>query len=309
MAHAAGMAVEPHREFRIPADDGFELAATLTSAERPSGSERDAVAVIASAAAVPRSYYTWFARFLADDGIPTLTFDYRGIGGSRPSAIRGFTARMRDWGELDIPGILAWVQRALPNRRILWIGHSFGGFGTGLAHNNVLISRQLAVASLSGHWRMMRGFERYRVAVLMGYAAPPLVRALGYFPGRLMGSAADLPRDVFLEWRRWVMTPRFIFGDETLDSRRHFADFRAPIRFVQIEDDPWGTDEAVRHLMGQWPNAQERSLWTVTLAEAGVPRIGHLGFFRPEHRTTLWPKAAAWLTEPDRAGSQSRRAQ
>lgn len=293
------MSFETQRELKIPADDGFELSATVAAAERSAGNDLKAVAVIGSAAAVPRSYYARFARFLADEGITALTFDYRGVGGSRPNTIKSFKARMRDWGELDIPGVLAWVHRTLPDRRLVWIGHSFGGFGTGLARNNGLISRQLAVASMSGHWRMMRGFERYRVAALMGYAAPPLVRALGYFPGRWMGSAADLPRDVFLEWRRWVMTPHFIFGDETLVSKRYFAEFRAPIRFVQVEDDPWGTDEAVRHLMGQWPNAKERSLWTVTRAEAGVSRIGHLGFFRAEHRTTLWPKAAAWLTAPN----------
>jgi predicted alpha/beta hydrolase len=26
-----------------------------------------------------------------------------------------------------------------------------------------------------------------------------------------------------------------------------------------------------------------------------VPKIGHLGFFRPEHRDTLWRGAAEWL--------------
>ena len=35
----------------------------------------------------------------------------------------------------------------------------------------------------------------------------------------------------------------------------------------------------------------ERSIWRVTPAEAGVAKIGHLGFFRPELRDTLWPPA------------------
>jgi predicted alpha/beta hydrolase len=33
----------------------------------------------------------------------------------------------------------------------------------------------------------------------------------------------------------------------------------------------------------------------VTPAEAGVNRIGHMGFFRPEHRNTLWRDAANWI--------------
>ena len=30
-------------------------------------------------------------------------------------------------------------------------------------------------------------------------------------------------------------------------------------------------------------------------AEVGVKKIGHFGFFRPEHRDTLWRGAAEWL--------------
>jgi predicted alpha/beta hydrolase len=34
---------------------------------------------------------------------------------------------------------------------------------------------------------------------------------------------------------------------------------------------------------------------TIAPADAGATRIGHLGFFRPEHRDTLWRGAAEWL--------------
>jgi predicted alpha/beta hydrolase len=33
----------------------------------------------------------------------------------------------------------------------------------------------------------------------------------------------------------------------------------------------------------------------VTPAEAGVERIGHFGFFRPDVREALWKPAAKWL--------------
>ena len=79
-----------------------------------------------------------------------LTFDYRAIGGSRHGSLVGSTVRMRDWGSLDVPGVLAWAARTYPGRPIQWVGHSMGGFATGLAHNNHLIARQLNVATLSG---------------------------------------------------------------------------------------------------------------------------------------------------------------
>jgi predicted alpha/beta hydrolase len=34
---------------------------------------------------------------------------------------------------------------------------------------------------------------------------------------------------------------------------------------------------------------------TVTPADIGAARIGHFGFFRPEHRDTLWRGAAEWI--------------
>lgn len=291
------------QDIRIPADDGYDLAATVSTV---AGSEDDrrqsekVVVVVGSATAVPRSYYARFARFITQQGVPVVTFDYRGIGGSRPASLQGFPARMRDWGEQDIPGVLSWTNARFPDHHIHWIGHSYGGFGTGLAHNNHLVRRQLGIATMTAHWKMMAGLERYRVALLMGYVAPPFVRALGYFPGVLMGSE-DLPRDVFLEWAHWVMTPHFLFGDETLTSHRHFATLKAPMRFAQIEDDLWVTDEGVRHLMGQWPAATERSIWHVTCADAGGAKIGHLGFFRAAFHDTLWPKAAEWLLATDGA--------
>jgi predicted alpha/beta hydrolase len=36
-------------------------------------------------------------------------------------------------------------------------------------------------------------------------------------------------------------------------------------------------------------------LLAVTPGELGVSRIGHFGFFRGEHRDTLWRGAAEWL--------------
>ena len=77
---------------------------------------------------------------------------------------------MRDWCILDVPGVLAWAARTYPERPIHWVGHSMGGFATGLAHNNRLIARQLNVATLSGYWGRMAAPERYRVRLLMGYA-------------------------------------------------------------------------------------------------------------------------------------------
>jgi predicted alpha/beta hydrolase len=298
---AASEAVAAGEELSIPAADGRPLAATLFMP--PGGAPGGAVAaapltVIAGGTGIPRRYYARFAAWLAERGRPVLTFDYRDSGGSRTGPIQGSKVRMRDWCILDVPGVLAWGARehgvGSPGRPLHWVGHSLGGFATGLAHNNHLIARQLSIAALSGYWRNMAAPERYRVLLAMGGLGPLIVRARGYFPGVLLGGD-DLPGPAFLEWRRWCMSPGFLFDDPTLPEAANFARLRAPMRFAQVEDDTWATPAAVEAMAARFTGAAERSMWSIRLAQSGARRIGHHGFFRAEHRDTLWPTALAWL--------------
>src|SRR5437588_12786038 len=94
---------------RIPALDGFELAATLYEPGTGAGGTGGTTVLISSATAVKRGYYDAYARHLAGEGFTVVTYDYRGIGGSRPARLAGFRARLRDWGQLDLAGVLDWT--------------------------------------------------------------------------------------------------------------------------------------------------------------------------------------------------------
>jgi predicted alpha/beta hydrolase len=280
-------------DIRIAAEDGRLLAASLLAP--PGGADRAApLTVIAGGTGIPRRYYARFAAWLAERGRLVATFDYRDTGGSRNGSLKGSQVSMRDWCLLDIPGVIAWGAREHSGRPLHWVGHSLGGFATGLAHNNHLIARQLNIAALSGYWRNMAPFERYRVRVMMGGLGPLIVRAFGYLPGPLLGGE-DLPARAFLEWRRWCMSPGFLFDDRPFPETANFARLRAPIRFGQIEDDAWATPAAVEAIAAHFTGSADRSFWPIRLADSGARRIGHHGFFRSEHRATLWPAAAAWL--------------
>lgn len=281
------------REVQIPAVDGRLLAATLFEPRSPAA-ERATPTIIAGGAGIARRYYARFGAYLAERGRPALTFDYRDIGGSRSGALRGSSTRMRDWCILDVPGVLTWMAQEYPERPVHWVGHSMGGFATGLAHNNRLIARQLNIATLSGYWRNMAAPERYRVRFLMGGFAPLVVAMLGYLPGALMGGE-DMPGPAFLEWRRWCMTPESLFGDRDLAEKVNFASFSAPVRFGQVEDDVWGTPAAVDAIAARFTGSTEKSTWHIRLADAGADRIGHHGFFRAEFRDPLWAPAVDWL--------------
>jgi len=284
-----GLTVDP--DLRIPARDGFKLAATLYYPERGDGT----AVLINSATAVPRKIYRGFAAYLAEQGQTVLTYDYRGIGGSRPRSLRGFDVRMRDWAALDVAAAIDHMRNVWPKLPLGVVGHSFGGQALGLAPNNDQVARALFVAAQAGYWRLFHSPEKYRVYAMLRFIGSPIARTLGYVPGRL-GIGEDLPRDVFLEWTGWVMRPRYFFDDATLDALANFPCYRGRLRAICLTDDPWATAPAVDLLCAGFTGITPERI-DIAPADAGAAKLGHFGFFRPEHRDTLWRDAAAWLAQ------------
>ena len=274
----------------LAARDGYVLAATVFT---PMSTPRRAV-LINSATAVPRKIYRGFASYLAEQGCAVLTYDYRGIGGSRPASLRGFQVRMRDWAALDVAAAIDHMRAVWPKLPLAAVGHSFGGQAIGLAPNNSEISRALFIAAQAGYWRLFHSPEKYRVYAMLRLLGSPLARVLGYVPGKL-GIGEDLPRDVFLEWTDWVMKPRYFFDDATLGALENFPRYRGALRAICLTDDPWATPPAVDLLCSGFTGTAAERI-DIRPGVAGADRIGHFGFFRPAHRDMLWRDAAEWLT-------------
>ena len=285
-------------DITFPATDGYLLGASLYLPRR---ARRNAV-LINSATAVPRKIYKGFASYLASRGCAVLTYDYRGIGDSRqksfvgynqPRSLVGFPASMSEWAARDVTAAVAWMRERYENMPLTYVGHSFGGQALGLLPNNTEISRALLIAAQAAYWRLMTAPERYRVYLMLNFIGTPLTRLMGYAPG-WSGIGEDLPKDVFLQWARWVMSKNYLFDDRELPALVNFRNYRGALRALCLSDDPWATRPAVEMLCAGFTSMTPEIL-TVTPAEAGVGRIGHLGFFRPEHRDTLWKGAAEWL--------------
>ena len=281
------------RGLRIPARDGFKLAATLFE---PAGgwTGKDALVLISSATAAPRGYYEGFARFLADRGFGVLTYDYRGMGESRPRSLRGFLAWMHQWGEEDLAGVIAWAVRHVQPTRLLSIGHSVGGQIVGLAENNERIDALLTVASQSGWYGHWPESARRSLALRWHIGVPLLARVFGYVPGRL-GIKEDLPGGVAREWASWCRQPGFLLeGHE--ERRAGFERFDRPMLAYSFEDDNFAPRPAVEWLLRLYRNARVTHRH-VEPASTGLGEVGHFGFFRERFRESLWKEAAAWLEE------------
>jgi predicted alpha/beta hydrolase len=285
-------------DITIPAIDGYALGATLFL---PRGAKRRAV-LISSATAVPRRIYRAFAGYLARRGCAVLTYDYRGIGGSRqlalegynrPKSLKGFKATMADWAALDATAAVQWMRERYQNLPLGYVGHSFGGQAFGLLANNSEVSRALLVASQAAYWKLMASPESYRIYALMNFVGRPLTRALGYMPG-WSGIGEDLPKGVYLQWTQWVNNPRYLFDDTSLTGLANFAKYKGAMRALCFSDDPWATRPAVELLCSGFTSARPEII-TVAPADVGAGKLGHFGFFRADHRDTLWRGAAEWL--------------
>jgi len=285
-------------DITFPAADGYLLGATLFL---PRGAKRHAV-LINSATAVPRKIYRGFAGYLARRGCAVLTYDYRGTGGSRqkpagghtqPKSLAGFKASMSDWAALDVTAAVAWMRERYRSLPLNYVGHSFGGQALGLLANNNEVSRALLIAAQAGYWKLMASPERYRVYVMLNLVGTPLTRLMGYAPG-WSGLGLDLPKGVFQQWVGWVMSERYLFDDPALKALPNFSRFEGAMCALCFSDDPWATKPAVELLCSGFTSASPEIL-TVAPADVGAAKIGHFGFFRPEHRDTLWRGAAEWI--------------
>jgi len=278
-------------DIRFPAADGYSLAATLFL---PRGPVRHAV-LVNSGTAIPRKVYRGFASYLSHRGCAVLTYDYRGIGDSRqnrPKSLVGFKASMADWATLDVSAAVRWMRERYNTLPLAYVGHSFGGQALGLIENNTEVSRALFIGAQAAAWKLMTPPENYRVFLLMNLVGVPLTHLLGHMPG-WTGLSEDVPKGVFLQWTSWLSSPRYFF-DSKLPALQNFARFKGELRALCFSDDPWATRPAVELLCSGFTAIQPEVVM-VNPHHIGIKKIGHFGFFRPEHRQTLWRSAAEWI--------------
>lgn len=271
-------------EISIQASDGFALAGSLF----PSASSPRAVVLVGPACGVGQRLYRPYAEFLAEQGLTAITWDWRGIGGSRPARLRGFAASMSDWGRRDFPGVIDWASAHYPSLPLLVVGHSFTGQSLGMASNAGKVQAMISIAAPNGYWRNYERRRRYHYALLWYLVIPAISHLFGYFPARRLRLGEDLPLGVALEWCRWNRTPEFMG-----DFRGHRA-FRAPILAFSFDDDPQAPRAAVDALHASY-GSENLVRRHVVPREIGARRVAHMGFFKPGAVPGLWEETAAWL--------------
>jgi predicted alpha/beta hydrolase len=284
---------QPATPFRHTAADGYSLAGfrwrhTTPAPQRP-------LVIINAATSVRCRYYARFADYLFAQGFDVLTYDYRGIGESRPASLRGFQASWSDWGRLDFEAMLQLAAAQYPGQPVHVVGHSFGGWALGLAPSAARVEHAVLVGAQFAYWRDYAANQRWRLVGKWHVLMPLLTRVFGYFPGKRLGWLEDTPAGVVRDWS--TPTPRY----EHRPSGRQlehlpFSQVRAATLALSLTDDPFGTVAATERLLAYVHGAQRRHL-RVAPVDISVSEIGHFAFFHDRFRDRLWPIALGWLRE------------
>src|SRR4029077_18368806 len=119
-------------------------------------------------------------------GIPVLTYDYRGIGDSRPSDLGRLQVVAEDWSELDCGGAIAHLRSVFARAQLVGIAHSIGALITGGAPNVSELARFVFICPHTGYYRDYLPKYRLPMAVLWHGFMPALTRVFGYFPAKLL---------------------------------------------------------------------------------------------------------------------------
>ncbi|QTT91444.1 alpha/beta hydrolase family protein [Pseudomonas chlororaphis] len=281
--------------FREPAADGFMLGGFTWRHAEPAPARP--VVIINAATSVRCRHYSRFADYLFGHGFDVITYDYRGIGESRPASMRKLKASWSDWGTLDFEAMLQRAQREFPGQPIDVVGHSFGGCAAGLGASGQLIRRVVTVGAQFAYWRDYAPASRWRMLGKWHVVMPLLTAIYGYFPGKRLGWLEDTPAGVVRDWA----TPTAHY--QRRPSGRHlarrdpalpFARVKAQLLAISISDDPYGTVPAIERLLGYF-TASQRSHWRIEPGDIGEQEVGHFAFFRSHYQDRLWPIALAWL--------------
>lgn len=282
------------RKTELTAADGVRLTGHWwRSAEgAPAGT-----VILNPATGVHARYYHRYAAFLAANGFCVLTYDYRGIGLSRPESLTGSTFTWRQWGERDFDAALRYALQEDETGRVLVVGHSIGGFLPGYSPAVGRVAAMLSVGGQYGYWGDYRLNRRLPLFLKWHVAMPAITFAVGHFPGKRLGWLEDLPKGVAYGWGLQQGRAEQGLSQEAAEVMRdRFATATGPILSVTMSDDEIATQKAVNRAMRYYRRSPVTKVM-LRPQDLGFERVGHFDLFHARHQDCFWRESLAFLRE------------
>lgn len=275
----------------ITTQDHISLAAHIFEPEQSNGK----LLLINSATGVKQQVYFSFANYFSEKGFTVITYDYRGIGLSKPQHMKGFDASMRIWGSVDYKALTDYIKIKFSEYKKYCLGHSVGALILGMNKDSDLFKEFIFVGTQNafvGHLKLRTKVEAY---LGFGIAQPLTTGLLGYFPAHWFGLGESLPKNCAYDWRTLILnrksTNRLL---EKIDD--YSKNLTQKVFVIRAEDDIWLTEKGVKSLLNDtYPNLRP-TYRLVKTSESAKKEIGHVNFFR-SYNKNLWDIILNELTD------------
>lgn len=246
----------------------------------------DKIILINSATGVKQQVYFSFAQFFAEQGFTVITYDYRGIGLSKPEKMKGFKASMRTWGNEDFKTVTEFIIKTFPGYQKFCLGHSVGALIVGMNEKSTIFERFIFVATQNAFIGNLKWNTKLEAFFGFGFAQPFFTELFGYFPAHWFGLGESLPKNCAYDWRTLILN-RKSTGKLLLKTQDCSKELDQKVLVLYAEDDAWLTDKGVKSLLNDVYSNLKPDYRFLKTSESEKGEIGHVNFFR-SYNKKLW---------------------
>lgn len=266
----------------ILTEDNYSLSAHLFEPEH----SNEKLLLINSATGVKQQIYFSFAQFFSEHGFTVLTYDYRGIGLSKPNKMKGFEASMRIWGTKDYKAVTDYIKFNFPNHQKFCLGHSVGALILGMNPDSKIFKEFIFVGTQNAFVGNLKFKTKIEAYLGFGIVQPLSTKLLGYFPANWFGLGESLPSGSAFDWRILILNKKST--NKLLEKVDDFSrNLTQKVFVIRAEDDGWLTEKGVKSLLeNTYPNLKP-TYRIIKTSESEKGEIRHINFFR-SYNKKLW---------------------
>lgn len=270
------------KSISILTKDNYSLSAHLFEPEI----SNNKVLLINSATGVRQQVYFSFAKYFAEHGYTVITYDYRGIGLSKPKKMKNFCSSMTIWGSVDYNALTDYIQERYIDYQKFCLGHSVGALILGMNEGSSIFEKFIFAATQKSYLGNLNLRTKIQGYLGFGLVLPVSTWFFGYFPAHRFGLGESLPKGNAFDWRTLLLDEKST--NKVLEKSKDISKELTQGVFVfWADDDPWLNKTGVTALLDEtYPNMKP-TYRLIKSVESPKKEVGHINFFR-SYNQPLW---------------------